>query len=197
MPEKDTKICKYCKEKIAKKCPKCGGKCGMPIWAKILIIIAIVIICVIGCVSSCSNAVDEALGGYDDQNGKTSFTKGEVFESKYLKITYQSFNLNFTNYDEYSTVKKGYKVVQFKLKAENIGEETQTFDYTDFDCYADNQSMQQFYGTDDSGLDSGGTISQGKTTTTAIYCEVPKKSLEVSIEYKPLLAEKNYIFIAK
>lgn len=203
MEEKNMKICKHCKEKIAKsakRCPKCGGKLGMPIWAKLLIIIVIIFACIIGCVNSCSNAVDEAFdetfGGYDDQTGKTTFTKGESFESKYMNIKFDSVNLNFTNYDEYSTIKNGYKIVQFKFTAKNIGEETQTFDYTDFDCYADNKAMKQFYGADDSGLDSGGTISSGKTTTTSVYCEVPKNSKEITVEFKPVLADKNYIFIA-
>lgn len=200
MEEKNMKICKHCKEKIAKsakRCPKCGGKLGMPLWAKLLIIIAIIFACIIGCVNSCSNAVDEAFGGYDDQHGKTSFNIGETFESKYLKVKFDSANLNFTNYDKYSTIKNGYKVVQFKFTAENIGDENQTFDYTDFNCYADNKSMQQFYGTDDSGLESGGTISKGKTATASVYCEVPKNSSTVTVEFKPMLADNNYTFIAK
>ena len=200
MEEKNMKICKHCKEKIAKKakkCPKCGGKLGMPGWAKALIIIVIVIACIIGCVNSCSNAVDEAFGGYDDQHGKTSFTVGETFESKYLKIKFNSSNLNFTNYNEFSEVKKGNKVVQFKFTAENIGEESQTFDYTDFNCYADDEVMQQFYGVDDSGFESGGTVSSGKKVNVPIYCEVPKNADKISVEFKPILAEKTYSFIAK
>ncbi len=200
MEEKNMKVCKYCKEKIAKsakKCPKCGGKLGMPIWVKILIIVVIVIACIIGCVNSCSNAVDEAFSGYDDQHGKTTFSVGETFESKYLKVKYVSSNSNYTNYNKYSEVKKGYKVAQFKFTAENIAEETQTFDYTDFSCYADDEAMQQFYGTDDSGLDSGGTISSGKKVSASVYCEVPKNASKISVEYKPMLAEKTYSFIVK
>lgn len=198
--EEKTKICKHCKEKIAKgakRCPKCGGKLGMPGGIKVLIIIGIIFACIIGCVNSCSNAVDETFGGYDDQKGKTSFNVGETFESKYLKITFDSVNLNFTNYDEYSTLKQENKVVQFKFTAINIGEENQTFDYTDFDCYADDKAMQQFYGVNDAGLDSGGTISKGKTASASVYCEVPKSASKISVEFKPVLADKNYTFIAK
>lgn len=197
--EEKIKICKHCKEKIAKnakRCPKCGGKQGIPGWAKGIIIVAIILACIIGCVNSCSNSVDEAFGGYDDQQGKTTFNVGETFESKYLKIRYESTNLNYTNYDEYSTIKNGYKIVQFKFTAENIGDDNQTFDYTDFNCYADDKSMQQFYGADDSGLDSGGTISKGKKALASIYCEVPKNSSNITVEYKPMLADKNYTFIA-
>ena len=40
--DNNTKVCKHCKEQIAKgakRCPKCGGKLGMPGWAKALIIV--------------------------------------------------------------------------------------------------------------------------------------------------------------
>ncbi len=199
----NTKKCRHCQEEIAKKakrCPKCGGKLGMPGWAKALIIVVIIFGCIVGCVNSCSNAVNDAVketfGGYDDQNGKTSFKVGEIYKSKYMKITFDSSNLNFKNYSKYADIKSGYKIVQFKFTAENIGEENQTFDYTDFDCYADDQTMQQFYSTDDSGLDSGGTISKGKKVTVPIYCEVPKNSKKITVEFKPILADKTYEFIA-
>lgn len=201
--EKKTKICKHCKEEIAKdakKCPKCGGKQGLPGIVKALIIVVIVIVCIVGCMSSCASGVDKAVkevsSGYDDQSGKTSFKAGEVFQSKHMKITFDSSNSNFTNYSEYATVKDGYKVVEFKFTAENIGDEVQDFSYYDFNCYADGEKMQQFYSADDSGLDSGGTISAGKKSSVPVYCEVPKDASKVFVEYKPMLAEKNYEFVA-
>lgn len=200
---KKMKKCKHCNEDVAKSakvCPKCGGKLGMPAWLKALIIIIIVIVCVVGCVSSCTGAVEEAVkesfGGYDDQSGKTSFNVGEVFESKHLKISFDSCNTNFTNYSEYATVKDGYKVVEFKFTAENIGEEDDSFSYYDFNCYADGEKKQQFYSTDDSGLDSGGTLSKGKKSSVPVYCEVPANASKITVEYKPMLADKNYEFIA-
>ena len=204
MEKKNTKVCKHCKEEIAKdakRCPKCGGKLGIPGWVKAIIIIVIVFACVIGCVSSCTNEVDKAVkesfGGYDDQSGKTSFNVGETFESKHLKIKFDSSNLDFKNYSEYSDLKDGYKVVEFKFTAENIGEEDDEFSYTDFNCYADGQKMQQFYGAEDSGLDSGGTISKGKKSSVPVYCEVPRSASKVSVEYKPKKKKKNYEFIAQ
>ena len=201
--EKKTKTCKHCKEetaKDAKRCPKCGGKLGLPGWAKALIIVAIVIICIVGCMSSCAKGVDDAVkevtNGYDDVNGKKSFNAGDVFENKHLKIKFESSNLNFTNYSEYATVKDGYKVVEFKFSAENIGEEDENFDYTDFNCYADGEKQQQFYSVEDSGFDSGGTISSGKKSSVPVYCEVPKSASKVTVEYKPILADKNYEFVA-
>lgn len=195
-----TKKCKYCQEEIAKKakrCPKCGGKFGIPTGIKILIVIVIIIVCIVGCMSSCSKAFEDSFSGYDDKNNKTSFVVGETFESKYLKVTYKSSNKDFKDYNKYATVKDGYKVVQFVFTAENIGEDNQTFDYTDFNCYADGETMQQFYSTDDSGFSSGGTISSGKTVEVPVYCEVPKTASKVTVEFKPFMADKNYEFVSK
>ena len=113
-----------------------------------------------------------------------------------MKVTFNSSNLNFTNYDKYSDLGEGNKVVEFKFTAENIGEDDETFDYTDFECYADGKKMQQFYGAKDAGLDSGGKISKGKQSSVPIYCEVPIDAKKVSVEYSPMLADKNYEFVA-
>lgn len=198
-----TKKCKYCGEEIAKKvkkCPKCGGKYGLPVWAKLLIVLGVILVFVVACTASCTKAVDDAVeesfGGYDDQKWKTSFNIGETFKSKHLKVTFDSSNPNFTNYDEYATVKDGYKVVDFKFTAENIGEKNEMIDYYDFECYADDQKMQQFYLTEDAGF-QGGEISSGKTVKITIYCEVPKNSSKVFVEYKPMTADKNYKFNSK
>lgn len=199
MKKNNIKTCKYCNQQIAKnakRCPKCGGKLGIPGWCEALITVVIVFIFIVGCVNSCFNIEDEVFGRYDNQSGQTSFKVGEIFQSEYLKIIFESSNLNFNNYSQYSTLKDGYKVAQFKFMAENIGENNQSLDYTDFACYANGKAMKQFYGVEDAGLLGGGTISKGKRIEVSIYCEVPKDSTEVSVEFKPLLAKKNYEFIA-
>ena len=201
----ETKKCKKCMEEInkkAKRCPKCGANLGMPGWLKFLIIIGIVFFMCISCMSSCANTVsdafEEAENEYKDINGKTSFKSGEYFQNKYIKITLDSVNTNFKKYSEYSKPAKGYKVVQFVFTAENIGEDDQYFDYTDFNCYADDEAMQQFYGTDDSGLDSGGTISSGKRVTVPLYCEVPISATSVTAEYDASWLDSiNIEFIAQ
>ena len=160
---------------------------------KTIVIIGIVFLCLIACGRACSNLNKEI---YDDKSGQTSFKVGDTFQNKHIKLTFDSSNLNFTKYHKYATIKSGYKIVEFIFTAYNIGETNQTIDYTDFDCYADGIGMQQFYSTDGSGFDSGGTISPGKKVIVQVYCEVPKESEKVTVEYKPILADKNYEFIA-
>ena len=125
-----TKLCKHCREEIAKsatKCPKCGGRLGMPGWAKALIIIAVVLGCLIGCVVGCtgalSGAVDETKDAYKDINGKTSFKVNESFQNKYEKITMTEVNTNFTDYSEFLNPKDGHKYVMVKFEVENINTE--------------------------------------------------------------------------
>ena len=202
---KETKKCKKCMEEInkkAKRCPKCGANLGMPGWLKFLIVIGVVIVMCVSCMSSCADSVNDAMEEtekeYLDINGKTSFKVGESFQNKYIKITLDSTNINFKKYSEYSKPSKGNKVVQFVFTAENIGEDDQYFDYTDFNCYADDIAMKQFYGTDDSGLQGGGKISSGKKVTVPVYCEVPSTSSKVVAEYDASwLDDVNIEFIAK
>ncbi len=188
----ETKKCKKCMEEInkkAKRCPKCGANLGMPGWLKFLIIIGVVFFMCISCMSSCANSVSDAIeeteqeykDEYADKNGKKSFKSGEYFQNKYIKITLDSVNTNFKKYSEYSKPTKGYKVVQFVFTAENIGDDDQYFDYTDFNCYADDVIVDEYIWADD-GTEFGGDISSGKKTTGTLYYEVPsnaKKSFRI------------------
>lgn len=193
------KACKHCREEIAKnakRCPKCGGKNGLSTGIKVLIVIAVIVLGIVSCVSSMSDAVDEVFGGYDDQNGKTSFNVGETFESKYLKILYVSSNSDYKNYNNYLGPNEGNKVVEFVFSAENIGEEEQNFSIYEFDCYADDIAKDQFYYST-GNENTYNTLSAGKKASLSVYCEVPKTASKVTVEFKPVLADENYEFIAK
>lgn len=204
----ETKTCKKCMEEInkkAKRCPKCGANLGIPGFVKFLIIMAVIFFMCISCMASCANSVGDAIdesiketeNSYKDVNGKESFNIGETFENKYIKVKLDSVNTDFKNYSQYSKPDAGFKVVQFVFTAVNIGDDDQYFDYTDFDCYADDTSVKQFYGADDAGLFSGGNISKGKKVTMPVYCEVPVDSEKVIVEYDASWIENtNIVFNA-
>lgn len=205
MAKEETKKCKKCMEEInkkAKRCPKCGANLGIPGFVKVLIVLGVIFFMCISCMSSCADAVDDSIketeNEYKDINGKTSFNVGESFENKHIKVTLDSVNTNFTKYSDYSKPEKGNKVVQFVFTAENVGEDDQYFSYTEFNCYADDAAMQQFYGVEDAGLESGGTISSGKKITVPVYCEVPTSATKITTEYDASWLDNNNIeFIAK
>ena len=107
----NTKICKHCKEQIAKgakRCPKCGGKLGMPKW--IIAIIVIVIIGVIaGAGSSGSSSTEsgsvEKVEKFtllehnvsDESNDFAMYIEGKVQNNKDKDYDYAQ--ITFTTYD--------------------------------------------------------------------------------------------------
>ena len=192
------KNCKHCGKEIAKSakvCPNCGGKLGKPIFIKLICLIVGVILIIVGCSKIFSDAVDEVKNEYNDINGKTSFKTGDTFENKHLKVKFNSYNNDFKKYNEYLGPKNGYRIVEFDLTATNVGDDEEDFSYWDFDCYADDKSMDQWYFAEDEGLTN--TLSKGKSADQKIYCEVPKDAKKIVIEYKALasLADKSVEFI--
>jgi len=205
MNNNKTKICKHCKEQIAKnakRCPKCGGKLGLPAIVKILIFLIIFFIIVISMVSSCanevSNSIDETENSYLDVNGKTIFSVNDTFENKYLKITMTEINANFKDYSEYLGPKSGYKVVMAKFEVENIGTEDQYVSTYEFNCYADGVAMEDFLYVDDNYEWLSATLSSGKRAFGYVFFEVPENSNEIILEYNTSWLDNNNItFVIK
>lgn len=192
------KKCKHCGKNVAKSaksCPSCGGKLGSPFIVKALCLVIVIILVIVGCSKLFSDAIDEVKNEYNDIKGKTSFKVGETFENKHLKIKFESFG-DYKEKNQYLQPKSGYKYVVFKLTAKNVGKEDEDFSYWDFECYADDKNMDQYYFTDDGLLN---TLSEGKSADQPIYCEVPKDSKKITIEYKALfgLSDKHIEFIGK
>ena len=207
--ENQTKTCKHCKEQVnkkAKRCPKCGGNLGLPGFIKFLIIFFVIIFCLIGCVASCTDSaiesIDESIketeNEYKDKNGKTSFAVKETFENKHVKITMSEVNTNFKKYIEYTDPKDGYVVVMAKFEVENIGDEDEFVSSYDFNCYADDEAMEEFIWADDNYAGLSATISAGKKATGYVFYEVPKTAKKITLEYDASWLEDNNIeFVIK
>ena len=190
--EKNKKICKHCKEEIAKdakRCPKCGGKLGLPGWAKALIIVAIVIVCIVGCMSSCAKGVDEAVkevaNDYKDINGKTAFKINESFQNKFEKITMTEVNTNFTEYDEFSKPKDGNKYIMAKFEVENVNTDNDELYVSDFEfnADADGEAVEMAYVGIDKYKSLTATVGKGKKTVGYLFYEVPASAKKIVIEY--------------
>lgn len=186
------KICKNCKEEIAKSakiCPKCGAKLGMPGWAKVLIILAIIFGCLIACVNSCSNAVNEAVdetkSAYKDINGKTSFKVNESFQNKYEKITMTEVNMNFTGYSEYFGPKGSNKIIMLKFEVENINSENDELYVSslNFNASADGVVAEKYYFAGDNYKELSATVGKGKKTIGYIFYEVPESAQSIVVDY--------------
>ena len=190
------KKCKHCKSEIdakAKVCPNCKKSQGMSGCLKAIIVVVVLIIAVIVLLGACTkevvDSIDESIqeteNSYKDINGKTTFAKGETFENKYLKLTMIEVNDNFKDYDEWTSVKNGYKIIMVKFEAENIGEEDQFVSYLDFNCYADDIAMEENYLLFDNYEHLSATISKGKKTQGYVFYEVPTNVQSIVLEYEP------------
>lgn len=206
MGKEETKKCKKCMEEInkkAKKCPKCGANLGIPGFVKVLIVLAVIFGLCVSCMSSCTDAVNDSIeeteNEYKDINGKSTFKVGESFENKHIKVTFVSSNLNYTDISKYATLKDGYKVVEFEFAFKNVGDEDELASLYDFNCYADDVSMEQFYSVADDNYEVlSATMSAGKSASGKLYCEVPKNAENITIEYDASWLDNNNIeFIAK
>ena len=206
--EGETKICKHCQSEIPKKakvCPNCRKKQGGKLkW----ILIAIIVVAIIGA----------AMGGNDNENDvkkvseTTSETKtktetkaeeksnifnvGDVVETKNFKITYESAS-PYTNDNEFLQPKDGYEYWEFKFKFENISDTDQTVStMMDWECYADNNKVDQQWIGDNNGLDA--SLSAGRSAEGTVYFEVPQNAQKLELEYDiSYWGNDKIIFIAK
>lgn len=195
----ENKNCKHCQALIpakAKVCPNCKKNQGLSGCAIAAIVIGILMLIVILLFSACAKGVSDAVdevnesieeteNSYKDKNGKTTFNKGETFENSYIKMTMTEVNLDFKDYDEWTSIKNGYKLIMVKFNAENIGEDDQYVSYLDFNCYADDVAMEENYLVFDNYESLSATISKGKKTNGYIFFEVPKNAETIVLEYEP------------
>ena len=134
----------------------------------------------------------------DDKNEeiKTSFIVGEIYQDRYLKIQFVNLNENFIDYYRFFSPKDGYKVVKSSFSFENIGNSDKLVSSYNFNCYADGVAYDQFYSVDDSAFSH--TLSSGKKASGDVYCEVPINSTSITLEYDTnFWTSENIEFVIK
>lgn len=119
------------------------------------------------------------------QNGNIQYSKGVSFDTDQCKITIDSANMNYTNYeDEYSLYKpeNGMKYVYVTFTYENTSNSDAYVSIYDYDCYADRELMQQcfYFGGDFINAN----ISPGRKVSFSTTYIVPKDSESIELEYK-------------
>ena len=207
----ETKICKHCGTQIpkaAKICPNCRKKQKGGV-GKIIAIVLVVLI-IIGIISAMggSNESDNAATAVEssdtttttNENSKTeaettaedtsgtedtssTVAVGDTYDNKGLIITYDSLNLDYTDYNEFSAPKDGYKYIEVSLTYENTSDSDVYVDIYEFDCYADNTTCDQAYVSDDDFINTN--LSSGRNVSFSIYFEVPEDAEEIELEYSP------------
>ena len=136
------------------------------------------------------NTVTETVTAAPDE--KLTYNVGETYTDNYCSITMTGTNLNFTNYNPYSDVPSGYKVIQATFDFTNNGTDDFLADAYSFDCYADNESCEEFYYVDDSGFSD--TLSAGKQATGRnVYFLVPENAGTITLEYETNMWTDNRV----
>ena len=180
------KTCKACGAEIAsgvKTCPHCGAKNKKPFYKAIWFWAVVIIVLIIALSSGGSeepntDPIDTGKTtsqGTDEGTIKTEYVPGDVFND-------------------------GYKVVAATFNFENVADDDQYVDFTQFECYADDVSCESFYSiSDDSYFGFTESLSSGKKALNkSVYYTVPEDSESIIIEYEPnFILEEKFVFVIK
>ena len=117
----------------------------------------------------------------DSEEVSNVFHVGDVVETDNLRITFVSAE-QYQEENEFLQPKDGYEYWRFEFNFENISDTDQAVSsMMDWECYADNQKVDQTWIGDESGLDA--TLSSGRTTQGSVYFEVPVDAESIELEY--------------
>lgn len=132
--------------------------------------------------------------GNKNESGQTTVHVGEVLTTDKLKITYTDCG-DYTDYNQFTAPKEGFKFIKLTLSAENIGDADANISNFYFSCYADGVAMDANYFGDDN---LSATISPGRKANGNIYFEVPTDAESIEVEYESdFWTSKKAIFIVK
>lgn len=101
-------------------------------------------------------------------------------------ITYGKAKVSFTNcyeytdYDEWTAPKAGYKVVVFEFEVENGNSSNFNFGSYGFEGYADNVKVEPYYYMDS---DIELNLAPGRTGTGTVAFEVPEDAQSIQTDY--------------
>jgi len=130
-----------------------------------------------------SEEIIEEIGGDET----SCFTAGMSFETGQLKITLDSIDLDYTDYDDeygWYTPEEGMKYIAISFTYENIGDSDAYVSIYDYDCYADGSLMEQTYYFGGDFINAN--ISAGRNTSFETFYVVPIDAQEIELEYSEL-----------
>lgn len=198
-----TKVCKYCQTEIPKKakaCPNCRKKQGgIGKW----IVIAVVVFLIIGVAGGASDDDGTASSGNTGTTNNSNTTNndsekdtetenvdsnvikaGDSFEVDGLKITVNSCNLNYTDYeDEYGWYdpEDGMKYISVSFTYENNDDTDKYASIYDYDCYADGTLCEETYYF--SGDFINANLSSGRNVSFETFYVIPEDAQKIELEY--------------
>lgn len=122
---------------------------------------------------------------------KTEYYVGDMLSTDGLEITYTGSS-NFISDNEYIQPAEGNKFIRLAFHVDNKSGSDKSISTYEFVCYADGYECQAIYQEDDLLA----TLSDGRTTSGAVYFEVPIDAKEIEIEYETnWISEEKVKFI--
>lgn len=129
-----------------------------------------------------------------EANTKTQYVAGDVIETKSLRISYLSCGV-YSGYDQFTAPKDGNKIIYCEFEFENISNSDKFVSSFDFNCFADDNSCDEYIWANDN---LSATISAGRKAKGKVYYEVPANAGNVEIEFdSSLLSSNKIIFLYK
>lgn len=126
---------------------------------------------------------------------QTEFFVGDIVETEDLKISFLGAG-EYTSDNEFIQPKDGNVYYRMEFEFENISDSDQTISsMMNWDCYADDYSVEQSWIGDDS-IDAN--LSPGKKAKGAVYFEVPSDAENIVLEFETnFWTEKKIVFVVK
>ena len=98
-----------------------------------------------------------------------------------LKVTLVSIDDDFKDYYSYAVIDDDCKILKAEFEFENLDEYNKYVSYSNFECFADKFSCDNFYSVEDSYFYE--SIEPGKKAKGTVYFEIPKDSKNIEIEF--------------
>lgn len=119
----------------------------------------------------------------DSTTEETTITAkvGESATLDDIKVTLVSVDKNFKDYYDYAIIDDDCIILKANFEFENVGDYNEYISYSDFECFADKFSCDNFYSVEDSYFYE--SIEPEKKARGSVYFEIPKDSNNIEIEF--------------
>lgn len=127
-------------------------------------------------------------------DGSLVLVVGDTLSENSVDITYNSCEV-YNDYEDYLAPESGFVVIRLEFAVKNNSDSDAYISMYDFECYADNELCDAWYYADD---DLNATVSSGRSSTGAVYFEVPSDATEIEVEYETnMWTDSKAIFIVE
>lgn len=123
------------------------------------------------------------------------YNVGDTYKGDSLNVTFTECG-EYTDYNEYIPPADGNKIIYAKFEFENTGKSDEYVMYTDFNAFADNKNVNQYYASGDTENTAFSCdLSAGRSGSGTVMFEVPENSENIDIEFSPSFwSSKHVVF---